>query len=133
MYRIGRVHCLLLKPHPLAHMSQLDITAVNCRSFHSTFIEYCVKNEFVSLLYHYLDTYKLVHPYTCYSVCNHFCHCVCNHLCHCVCNHLCHCVCIYWVLCEEYFIIITYKLVLVTLCVTTFVTLCITIFVTLCT
>lgn len=58
MYRIGRTHCLLSQPHPLAHMSQLDVTIAQCCSFHSLFIEYCVKNEFVSLLYHYLDTYK---------------------------------------------------------------------------
>ena len=58
MYRIGRTHCLLSQPHPLAHMSQLDINAESCTSFHSSFINYCVMNNFVSLLYHYLDTYK---------------------------------------------------------------------------
>lgn len=69
MHRIGRTHCLLSQPHPLAHMSKLDVTTMNCSSFHSAFIKYCVKNNFVSLLYHYLDVYKLVHL-LCVCICH---------------------------------------------------------------
>jgi len=58
LYRVGRTNCLLSQPHPLAHMSQLDVTAMSPASFHSAFIRYCIKNNFVNLLYHYLDVYK---------------------------------------------------------------------------
>ena len=103
MHRIGRTHCLLSQPHPLAHMSKLDVTAVNCSSFHSTFIDCCVKNKFVSLLYHYLDTYKLA----CLFVCACGCHSV--YLCLSLCVYLCLSLCVP---------------VLVTLYVPVFVTLC---------
>ena len=99
MHRIGRTYCLLSQPHPLAHMSQLDASGVNCSSFHSTFIKYCVKNKFVSLLYHYLDTYKLVCHcvHQCVSLCISMFITLCTSVCHCVyqclslCTSVCHC------------------------------------------
>ncbi|XP_019859323.1 PREDICTED: spatacsin-like [Amphimedon queenslandica] len=53
LYHIGRLHNLFSTPHPLSNGSDL------IEKFHVPFIQYLIQNQFVGLLYTYLDHYKL--------------------------------------------------------------------------
>lgn len=72
--RLGRVHSLFTKPHPLTKTvdEQLETkkevggveqatankgTLQSVEAFHRGFLNYLVENRFFSLMYHYLDCY----------------------------------------------------------------------------
>ena len=74
LHRLGKVHSLFTHPHPLTKVTDscedgedgegggesVSGAVVSMESFHSGFLKYLVDNRFCSLMYHYLDYYKLV-------------------------------------------------------------------------
>ena len=66
LYRLGQVHSLFTHPHPLKKFTEDEEcdnsgAVMSLTSFHSSFLEYLIKNRFYSFMYHYLDQYKYVH------------------------------------------------------------------------
>lgn len=65
LYRLGQVHSLFTRPHPLTKLTddeecETSGAVMTLTSFHSCFLKYLIQNRFYSFVYHYLDQYKYV-------------------------------------------------------------------------